>query len=115
MNQLKTEPFEDINVNGARIRLVGTAHVSQASTDFVIEQIEKGSYDCVAVELCASRCQRLIDPQAVENMNLFELSQIPLSMPKSCRTIRAQIIEHLQIASKTIKRRALGGRCSWSY
>ena len=51
MNHLEKEPFEDINVNGARIRLVGTAHVSQASTDFVIEQIEKGSYDCVAVEL----------------------------------------------------------------
>ena len=73
MNHLEKEPFEDINVNGARIRLVGTAHVSQASTDFVIEQIEKGSYDCVAVELCASRCQQLIEPEAVENMDLFEI------------------------------------------
>ena len=73
MNHLEKEPFEDINVNGARIRLVGTAHLSQASTDFVIEQIEKGSYDCVAVELCASRCQQLMEPEAVENMDLFEI------------------------------------------
>ena len=71
MNHLEKEPFEDINVNGARIRLVGTAHVSQASTDFVIEQIEKGSYDCVAVELCASRCQQLMEPEAVYITFLF--------------------------------------------
>ena len=73
MNHCENAPYEDINVNVARIRLVGTAHVSQASTDFVIEQIEKGSYDCVAVELCASRCQQLIEPEAVENMDLFEI------------------------------------------
>ena len=73
MNHFIGEPFEDLLVKGCSLRIVGTAHVSKASKEFVAEQVDKGSYDCVAVELCSSRFQQLTDPASLEAMALFQV------------------------------------------
>ena len=73
MNHFIGEPVEDLLVKGCSLRIVGTAHVSKASKEFVAEQVNKGSYDCVAVELCSSRFQQLTDPASLEAMDLFQV------------------------------------------
>jgi pheromone shutdown-related protein TraB len=63
----------EIRVEGTRITLLGTAHVSAASVDDVTEAVASGDYDAVAVELCESRYRALTDPDALENMDLFQV------------------------------------------
>lgn len=56
-----------------RFHLLGTAHVSRASAEEVRRAIDSGDYDAVAVELCASRHQALVDPDAIARLDLFEV------------------------------------------
>jgi len=63
----------DIVLDGTRITLLGTAHVSSESITDVSEAVGSGRYDAVAVELCDSRYRALVDPDALENMDLFEV------------------------------------------
>lgn len=61
--------------------LLGTAHVSRASADQVARELEEGSYDAVAVELCPSRFRALVDPDALARMDLVQVlrqGQIPM-------------------------------------
>ncbi|QGM21586.1 TraB family protein [Spiribacter sp. 2438] len=53
--------------------LLGTAHVSPASVADVRREIATGDYDAVAVELCQSRYQSLMDPDALEKLDLFQV------------------------------------------
>jgi pheromone shutdown-related protein TraB len=69
----REEPTRDIYVGDSRVRLLGTAHVSRASADKVRELLETGDYDAVAVELCPSRYNALIDPDALARMDLFRV------------------------------------------
>ena len=67
------EPRVDIEMLGARITLLGTAHVSKASADQVRKLIEGRQFDAVAVELCPSRYASVIDPKALARMDLFSV------------------------------------------
>jgi pheromone shutdown-related protein TraB len=73
MNTENSEPLHDLQVGDSRITLLGTAHVSRASAEKVRELLETGVYDAVAVELCPSRYNALIDPDGLARMNLFKV------------------------------------------
>lgn len=67
------EPIVDVRINDCVITLLGTAHVSKASADKVAELLETGDFDAVAVELCKSRHNNLIDPDAFAKLDLFQM------------------------------------------
>jgi pheromone shutdown-related protein TraB len=69
----REEPVVQISVNGAEVTLLGTAHVSKASADKVRELLAGGDYDAVAVELCPSRYNAIIDPDSLARMDLFRV------------------------------------------
>lgn len=72
-NEDKTEPIKTVTVNNCAITLLGTAHVSKTSADKVQELIATGRYDAVAVELCPSRHKVIINPDAMAQMDLFQV------------------------------------------
>lgn len=67
------EPMAEVMVGDSRITLLGTAHISHSSAEKVRQLLETGTYDAVAIELCPSRHQSLIDPDALSRMDLFEV------------------------------------------
>lgn len=67
------EPRIDLRLGGTALTLLGTAHVSRASADKVRELLQSGEYDAVAVELCPSRYNALMDPDALARMDLFSV------------------------------------------
>jgi len=67
------EPQIDIRLGDSRLTLLGTAHVSRASAAKVGELLQSGDYDAVAVELCPSRYNALMDPDALARMDLFSV------------------------------------------
>jgi len=69
----KAEPLFAVKLDHCDITLLGTAHVSRASAEKVRELLDSGGYDAVAVELCLSRQQALMQPDALAQMNLFQV------------------------------------------
>ena len=67
------EPHIDIAIGTTMVRLLGTAHVSRASAEAVVREIDSGHYDEVAIELCVNRHRSMVDPDALERMDLFEV------------------------------------------
>jgi len=67
------EPRIEVRLGASDVTLLGTAHVSRASVDKVRELLQNGEYDAVAVELCPSRYQALMDPDALARMDLFSV------------------------------------------
>ncbi len=67
------EPRIDVRLGDSELTLLGTAHVSRASADKVRELLQGGDYDAVAVELCPSRHQAFMDPDALARMDLFSV------------------------------------------
>jgi pheromone shutdown-related protein TraB len=67
------EPMRVIAVGDSRITLLGTAHVSRASAEQVRSLLQRGDYDAVAVELCPSRYNAILDPDALARMDLFKV------------------------------------------
>ncbi|AGA88989.1 pheromone shutdown-related protein TraB [Thioflavicoccus mobilis 8321] len=67
------EPRIDLSLEGSEITLLGTAHVSRASADMVRNLIDEGQYDAIAVELCRSRYNALMDPASLSRMDLFSV------------------------------------------
>jgi pheromone shutdown-related protein TraB len=67
------EPSIDVDLGDSRITLLGTAHVSRASADQVRELLDREHYDAVAVELCPSRYNALLNPDALAKMDLFRV------------------------------------------
>ncbi len=53
--------------------LLGTAHVSRASADEVRGLIRSGDFDAVAIELCPTRHQSLMHPNAMASLDLFQV------------------------------------------
>lgn len=70
---VQTEPLKTVSIGPCTITLLGTAHVSKASADKVQELIATGHYDAVAVELCPSRHKAIINPDAMAQMDLFQV------------------------------------------
>ncbi len=70
---VEQEPLVEVQVGSSRVTLLGTAHVSRASADKVRELLESDDYDAVAVELCPSRYNAILDPDALSRMDLFKV------------------------------------------
>jgi len=68
-----TEPMATVTIGDSRVTLLGTAHVSKSSADKVRELLASGDYDAVAVELCPSRYNAIVDPDALARMDLFQV------------------------------------------
>lgn len=70
---LNEQPIEQLTINDCQITLLGTAHVSKASADAVRDLITTNDYDGVAIELCPSRYNALIDPDSLAKMDFFNV------------------------------------------
>lgn len=66
-------PMRVVEHDATRYTLLGTAHVSAESADEVRRLIRSGEFDAVAIELCPSRHQSMIDPDALAGQDLFEI------------------------------------------
>lgn len=69
----KEEPIFHHILAGKSITVLGTAHVSKTSADKVHELLATGEYDGVAIELCQSRYNSMIDPDSLAKMDLFQV------------------------------------------
>ena len=69
----EAEPQIEITLKRGTITLLGTAHVSKASADKVSELLATERYDSVAVELCPSRYNTLLNPDLLAKMDLFQV------------------------------------------
>lgn len=70
---LSQEPIEELTIDGSKLTLLGTAHVSRTSAEMVEQLIENKEYDAVAVELCPSRYNAILSPDSLAKMNLLEV------------------------------------------
>lgn len=76
-------PPETLGLNGTQVTLLGTAHVSRASAEQVRNLLHSGAYDAVAVELCPSRYNTLLNPDAIARMDLLQVlrsGKVPMVM-----------------------------------
>ncbi|WP_430233349.1 TraB/GumN family protein [Nitrosomonas communis] len=71
--ETETEPIKTLEVDGHKITILGTAHISQTSADKVKELIATGEFDAVAVELCPSRHKAIVNPDLLSKMDLFQV------------------------------------------
>ena len=62
-----------VRVGETTFVLLGTAHVSPQSIADVRREIDRGDFDAIAVELCESRHNQLTNPNALEQLDLFEV------------------------------------------
>ncbi|MCG5500755.1 TraB/GumN family protein [Ectothiorhodospira lacustris] len=67
------EPQFTLTLDGTRITVLGTAHVSRVSAEAVSRLLQSGGFDAVAVELCPSRHHAILNPDALAQMNLFQV------------------------------------------
>ncbi|KPK55474.1 MAG: conjugal transfer protein TraB [Thiotrichales bacterium SG8_50] len=67
------EPLRTVTVGDSRVTILGTAHVSRASADKVRELLTSEQFDAVAVELCPSRYNAILEPDVLAKMNLFQV------------------------------------------
>ncbi|MBT3041654.1 MAG: TraB/GumN family protein [Candidatus Thiodiazotropha sp. (ex Codakia orbicularis)] len=73
MPQTDREPQREVILGDSKITLLGTAHVSRSSAEKVKQLLETGDYDAVAVELCPSRYNALINPDDLAKMDLLKV------------------------------------------
>jgi pheromone shutdown-related protein TraB len=73
MTQSDREPQREVILGESKITLLGTAHVSRSSAEKVQQLLESGEYDAVAVELCPSRYNALINPDDLAKMDLLKV------------------------------------------
>ncbi|WP_460823399.1 TraB/GumN family protein [Lysobacter olei] len=69
----RDQPHEIVERDGVRYTLLGTAHVSRASVDAVVDAVRSGHFDAVAVELDPQRLQSMMDPDALAKMDLVQV------------------------------------------
>ncbi len=72
-DQTPDQPVEVLEVGGARVTLLGTAHVSRSSAKAVEHMIGTGDYDAVAIELDAGRLAAITDKQAHAKTDLLQV------------------------------------------
>lgn len=66
-------PRKVLKKHDTEYTLLGTAHVSKASADEVRGLIRSGEFDAVAIELCPTRYRSIVEPDALEKMDLFQV------------------------------------------
>lgn len=67
------QPTARVTVGDTDILLLGTAHVSRSSVDAVRETITQGDFNAVGVELCKARHVAMVEPDAWQSMDLFQV------------------------------------------
>lgn len=70
---MNEQPQRTLQIGATQITLLGTAHVSRASAEAVEAALATGAFDAVAIELCASRHNALVNPDSLEQMDLFKV------------------------------------------
>jgi pheromone shutdown-related protein TraB len=70
---MQDQPVKRVTRDGVEFVLLGTAHVSRASVDAVKALVEREPFDAIAIELCESRARGIRDPEALANLDLFEV------------------------------------------
>ena len=63
----------EILLDGKKILLIGTAHISQSSVDEVNTVINQVKPDTVCIELCSSRYQAMLEKDQWKNMDIFKV------------------------------------------
>ena len=63
----------EILLDGKKILLIGTAHISQSSVDEVNTEINQVKPDTVCIELCSSRYQAMLAKDQWKNMDIFKV------------------------------------------
>jgi len=63
----------EILLDGKKIILIGTAHISQSSVDEVNTVINQVKPDTVCIELCSSRYQAMLAKDQWKNMDIFKV------------------------------------------
>ena len=67
------QPVVELERDGVRYTLLGSAHVSKASIDAVYAAIDSGRFDAVAVELDEQRHKALTQPDALAQLDLVKV------------------------------------------
>lgn len=67
------QPTIEVERDGVRYTLLGTAHVSKASVEAVREAIASGPCDAVAIELDAQRLKALTQPDTLAELDLVKV------------------------------------------
>lgn len=67
------QPVVELERDGVRYTLLGTAHVSRASIDAVLAAIDSGRFDAVAVELDEQRHKALTSPDSLQQLDLVKV------------------------------------------
>ncbi|HWR96401.1 MAG TPA: TraB/GumN family protein [Arenimonas sp.] len=67
------QPVIEVRVDGILFTLLGTAHVSAKSLEAVVAAIDTGVYDTIAVELDANRHKQLTQPDALYQLDIFQI------------------------------------------
>ncbi len=67
------EPILQKQVGDSHVTLLGTAHVSRKSAEQVEKLLDSGEYDAVAIELCPSRHNALINPDSIADLDLIQV------------------------------------------
>tara|TARA_B100000945_G_scaffold316786_1_gene318361 strand:+ start:861 stop:2021 length:1161 start_codon:yes stop_codon:yes gene_type:complete len=63
----------EILIDGKKILLIGTAHISQSSVDEVNNVLNQVKPDTVCIELCPSRYQAMLAKDQWKNMDIFKV------------------------------------------
>ncbi|MEO6104256.1 MAG: TraB/GumN family protein [Pseudoxanthomonas sp.] len=67
------QPHVEVERDGVRYTLLGTAHISKASIEAVRSAITSGKFDAVAVELDEQRLKALTEPDALAQLDLVKV------------------------------------------
>lgn len=62
-----------LELDGRKIILIGTAHVSKESIEEVKQEIETENPDCVAIELDEGRYKSMMDPESWRNLDIIKV------------------------------------------
>ena len=73
MDKDNEDVIKNIQLNGATITLLGTAHVSKESVALVEKKILSKDFDCIAVELCPARYENLKNRSWWQNLDIYEV------------------------------------------
>ena len=73
MDKENEDVIKKIQLNGATITLLGTAHVSKESVALVEKKILSKDFDCIAVELCPARYENLKNRSWWQNLDIYEV------------------------------------------
>ena len=73
VDKANEDVIKKIQLNGATITLLGTAHVSKESVALVEKKILSKDFDCIAVELCPARYENLKNRSWWQNLDIYEV------------------------------------------